>query len=101
MQNLVFSSVNYKSSHEGNDPFSDRPLPPGTYKSTCEIPQNFLNDDCYSIRVILAQDIANIVADVENAVSFSVNDTGSMRKEYQGGWGGIIRPKLKWMTTPC
>jgi hypothetical protein len=35
----------------------------------------------------------------ENAISFAVEETGEMRKEYTGEWIGLIRPKLNWETS--
>jgi len=32
-------------------------------------------------------------------IGFSAQDTGEMRKQYLGGWIGLVRPKLAWQTT--
>jgi lipopolysaccharide transport system ATP-binding protein len=40
----------------------------------------------------------NDLAIVEDALAFSVSETGEMRKEYTGGWAGLIRPKMAWKT---
>jgi len=32
-------------------------------------------------------------------IGFSAQDTGEMRKQYLGGWIGLVRPKLAWRTT--
>ena len=39
----------------------------------------------------------NIIV-VRDVLSFSVVDSGSMRKEYTGPWLGAVRPRLSWRT---
>ena len=43
-------------------------------------------------------DVVNIHARADEVVSFSVHETGEMRKEYTGVWIGVVRPKLEWHT---
>jgi lipopolysaccharide transport system ATP-binding protein len=94
----VLSSVNWSSAALGEDEWSGAPYPEGTYRASCVIPGNFLNESTYSINAIILSDTANIIAMAEEAVSFTVHDTGEMRREYTGHWLGIVRPKLAWQT---
>ena len=70
----------------------------GKYLSVCTIPGYFLNDLRYSISVFLVPEVVSEMAIVPEVLSFSVEETGDMRKEYTGDWIGLIRPKLSWKT---
>ena len=96
--NIVFVSMNLPSVNQGMDPMSGHAYPEGTFCTRCTIPENFLNDEYYSIKVFLIKDVTHILAVVEDAVSFCIIDTGAMRHEYHGSWPGCIRPKLNWST---
>jgi hypothetical protein len=52
----------------------------------------------YSINAFVLSDVTNIELRVDEVISFTVHDTGAMRKEYGGGWIGVVRPKLAWQT---
>jgi hypothetical protein len=47
---------------------------------------------------LVLTDVSNIEASATEAVSFVVHDTGEMRREFGGGWVGVVRPKLAWRT---
>jgi lipopolysaccharide transport system ATP-binding protein len=80
------------------DPWYGRPQPPGLYQSICRIPRDFLNEGRYSVTAILAKmPGARLILRAE-PLSFDVYDTGEMRKEYYGHWGGVVRPRLAWHT---
>jgi lipopolysaccharide transport system ATP-binding protein len=65
----------------------------------CTIPANFLNECQYSIRVALVSNRSTIELLTPEIIGFSAQDTGEMRKQYLGGWIGLVRPKLAWRTT--
>lgn len=96
--NGILSSVNWASATSNIDIYSNARFDKGYYRSLCTIPANFLNDKAYHINALILSDISNVVARADEAVSFTVHDTGEMRKEYTGGWLGLIRPKLEWQT---
>jgi hypothetical protein len=52
----------------------------------------------YSVTVILGLYPSTTQVIKDYVVSFEVHDTGDMRKEFYGGWLGVIRPKLAWST---
>ena len=94
----VLSSSHHKFISLTEDFWAARPHTTGMYLSNCTIPENFLNEGMYSITAILGlyPNTTQILEDY--VVSFMVHDTGDMRKEFYGGWLGVIRPKLAWST---
>ena len=64
----------------------------GNVKATCDIPSNLLNDETYSLRLLIVKDRSNVIYDISNILIFSVTDAGS-----DGGkLPGMVRPKLLW-----
>jgi len=96
----VLASMSYPSATLGADPWSERPHPVGLFESVCELPPCFLNDQTYTISVMIDTKISAGRAElrVDDVVSFSVIDTGAMRREYKGAWIGSVRPRLRWST---
>lgn len=78
----------------------------GVYKSTCIIPKNFLNDDVYSIDLILTYMHAGVheCFHERNVLSVvmvdPIEDTlnEKVRNGYRGSFAGVIRPELSWQT---
>ncbi|NDD63387.1 MAG: ABC transporter ATP-binding protein [Acidobacteria bacterium] len=70
-------------------------LPVGTVRQCCTIPGNLLNDDSYTVRVVIVKDTNVGIFDESNVLTFEVHDT-----ERQGGWFGkwigVTRPVLEW-----
>lgn len=100
MGTCILATFNAPSTNINADSYYGRPLLRGRYKSTCKIPANFLNDKTYSINAYLVPADYADMGVLEEALSFSVEETGEMRKEFTGGWIGLIRPKLSWTTEP-
>ena len=98
MGTLVFASSNHKSVSLTEDPWYGRPHQVGIFQSVCRIPGNFMNEGLYSVTAIVGKGISDTQVLVDNVLSFNVHDTGEMRKEFYGGWGGVIRPRLAWHT---
>ncbi len=90
---IIFSSI---SNHE--DAWHGKPRHVGSYKSECVIPADLLADGIYTVSVNLWAAGYTMVAPIESAVTFEVYDTGVLRGDYFGGWGGLIRPRLEWKT---
>jgi lipopolysaccharide transport system ATP-binding protein len=80
------------------DEWFAEPHPVGLFRSVCTLPGDFLNEGRYSINAVVLTDISHIEALAHEAVSFMVHETGEMRREYGGGWLGVVRPKLAWQT---
>jgi lipopolysaccharide transport system ATP-binding protein len=94
----VLASANFKSAMLGHDAWADQPHPIGLFRTVCVLPGNFLNEGTYRINAVLVSDIRDIQVQLDHVVSFTVHETGAMRGEYQGGWIGVVRPRLAWRT---
>lgn len=94
----ILATVNSDSAVIEKDSFFGKPLQKGVYRTTAVIPANFLNEKTYSITVYLGSEDPADFAHTEEVISFSVVDTGEMRKEFTGEWMGLIRPKMHWHT---
>ncbi|WP_296698042.1 ABC transporter ATP-binding protein [Thiocapsa sp. UBA6158] len=95
---VVLASANMHSANLTRDDWFGRPHELGLYRTTCVIPANFLNQGRYSINVIVLTDITNAEVFEKEVLTFTVHETGAMRKEYSGVWIGVVRPKLAWST---
>jgi lipopolysaccharide transport system ATP-binding protein len=95
---VVLSSANFVSACLNIDPWSGKLQPPGLYRSVCTLPPNFLNAGTYHLMVLLLRDVMHIECVIEDALSFTVHDTGTMKQEYTGEWIGVVRPRLEWNT---
>lgn len=94
----VLSSSNFKSVSLTEDPWNGRPHEVGIFKSQCRIPANFLNDTSYHVSAFIGKFPVITLIQEEDVLSFKVHDTGQMRKEFYGGWAGVVRPRLAWHT---
>lgn len=90
----VFAANNYREPEWGARTYAR-----GRYRSTCVVPGNLLNAGVYRVSIVLVRDARENVARVEEAVSFEVVDDGSSGSDYLGGYLGVIRPSLPWVTT--
>ena len=95
---LVLSSSNHKSISLTEDSWYGRPHPMGLFQSVCRIPGNFLNEGLYSLTAIVGRGVSDTLVLEDYALSFHVQDTGEMRKEFLGVWVGTVRPRLAWHT---
>lgn len=95
----VLASANFHSANLGRDEWFDAPHPCGRFKVVCEIPGCFLNEGRYSVNAIVLSDVSHIEVYEREVVSFTVVDTGVMRREYAGYWLGVVRPRLRWSTS--
>jgi len=95
----VLTSANFPSASLTPDPWCERPYPQGLFRTSCVIPGGFLNNGQHSISVFINRATAseNIIA-IRDALPFTVQDTGEMRKEFTGQWVGAVRPRLDWQT---
>jgi len=98
MNALVLASANMPSASLSVDPWAEKPRPKGLYRTVCVIPANFLNSENYSIGVGIQNGRLEWQAWEQNLLAFMVHETGEMKKEYMGAWGGVVRPKFVWST---
>ena len=95
----VLTSANLPSVSFTPDSWCSRPYPLGLFRTSCTIPGNFLNDGPHSISIFINRMAASeIILNIRDVLSFIVQDTGAMRKEYTGAWLGAVRPRLDWQT---
>ncbi len=96
--NWVLASANMHSVSLEPDEWFNKECSPGIYKTTCTLPGNFLNEGLYSVNVLLLTDAVHLEVTMNEVISFTVYETGLMRKEFSGAWGGVVRPRLGWRT---
>lgn len=97
----VLCSTNAPSMNLRDDKLYGTKLSEGLYRSVCVLPSDFLNDGLYHVTIIVNQlpvggEVKGIFED--ELVSFYVHDTGAMRDDFTGNWGGVVRPRLEWST---
>lgn len=94
----ILTSANLPSVSLTPDPWHIRPYPRGLFRTSCVILGSFLNDGAHSVSVFINVVLNDNIIVVKNILSFTVHDTGMMRKEYTGKWIGAVRPRLDWHT---
>jgi lipopolysaccharide transport system ATP-binding protein len=67
----------------------------GLHTGTCYRPGNLLNDDYYSISMMIVKEGAMLLFNLEHMVSFEVHETREA-SGWHGKWGGYVRPKLEF-----
>lgn len=88
----VFGSLN---NHEEN--YYGKIQSPGIYSSKIHIPSNFFNAGIFTVTLSTFMDYVDNVS-LENILTFETIDDGFLKKDYFGGFGGFVRPLLKWTT---
>ena len=69
----------------------------GYHRATCHIPGGLLNDETYSVRLLLLQDESRVLVNLDRAVSFELHDV-QRDGAWFGKWEGAVRPSLPWST---
>jgi lipopolysaccharide transport system ATP-binding protein len=95
---LLFSCFNLPSTSLGEDPWRGKELPRGLFESTITFPKDFFNDKTYSLIPYLQHSLQFIDAMPNESITFHVNESGEMRREYTAPWQGALRPKGDWKT---
>lgn len=80
--------------------YHGKPLQPGCYLSVCHLYGNLLNNGRYYVSIIGASDYWTENFRADHAISFEAIDDGKLKRDYWGNFGGVVRPKLCWTTTP-
>jgi lipopolysaccharide transport system ATP-binding protein len=65
----------------------------GLHSAKCVIPSDFLNDECYSISLMIVGDTSYPIHFFENIISFEVHENRNVNN-WHGKWPGLVRPKL-------
>ena len=74
-----------------------KPHPKGRFRSSFTIPEHFLNDGAYSIRLMVVHGQSRVNLIIEDLLQFEIIDD-QPRTGYQGKWHGVVRPRLEWET---
>ncbi len=72
-----------------------RNFPAGLVRGSFVIPGDFLNDDTYTVRVLIVKDTSVALLDVSDVLMFEVQDSDRQGNWY-GKWIGTVRPKFDW-----
>ena len=67
----------------------------GRMFAKCYIPPNFLNDEFYTVRILVVKDASVALIDLFNVISFEVIET-TRKGNWYGKWLGVTRPNLEW-----
>jgi lipopolysaccharide transport system ATP-binding protein len=70
-------------------------LQEGTFRGICQIPGNLLNNNIYSIEIMIIKDRSFAVFKQKDILNFEVLD-GERVEGWYGKWVGAVRPKLKF-----
>ena len=97
---LVLSTGNWPSATANVDEYSQKALPIGVYRSRVKFPAYFFNEGGYYINALVNKDASTSIIYIEEAVTFTIVDSGDMRKEFTDHFGGVVRPKFEWFTAP-
>ena len=70
-------------------------LAKGHHSAELQIPANFLNDDIYTINLMIVKDTASVISKIDDILVFEVVDTVRTGAWF-GKWPGAVRPDLKF-----
>lgn len=70
-------------------------LSKGLHKGVCYIPANLLNDNDYSVSIMVIKDMSSMIFNLQNVVSFEVKENRDVNG-WHGKWQGYVRPKLNF-----
>lgn len=73
-------------------------FPAGLVSGSFVIPGDFLNDDTYTVRVLIVKDTSVALLDVSDVLMFEVRDSDRQGNWY-GKWIGTVRPKFDWQVS--
>lgn len=91
--NCVFGSIN---NHEKN--WYGKPMPSGSFKSTCRIPKNFFNNGIYRIKIILFGKGFSEPVISQEILTIEIQDGLEVRGDYYGIYASCTRPLFNWTT---
>jgi lipopolysaccharide transport system ATP-binding protein len=72
-----------------------RSFPVGLVRGSFVIPGDFLNDDTYTVRILIVKDTSIALLDLGDVLMFEVQDSDRQGNWY-GKWIGTVRPKFDW-----
>jgi len=69
----------------------------GNYETIFEIPENFLNDNKYKIRLIFVNQ-SKIIVDLDDILSWNAIESQERKVNWFGKVVGVVRPEFNWIT---
>ncbi len=76
-----------------------KPFPVGLYRSTCQVPGQFLNSGVYRLLLLVVQDGSRVIYRHEDLLTIEVLDLAERRVgSWYGKEPGVLRPLLQWRT---
>lgn len=75
-----------------------RAFPEGSFKYTCRVPGDFLNNGIHRATLIVTRNHDQIVHKEEDILVFEIVDSIEKRAGWYGKWDGAVRPILAWET---
>jgi len=81
-----------------NEDWLDRPRAPGRYRSRARVPGGLLNAGIYYLNLGVDMPLGKTVTMFDNALQFSLEQTGTPRHSSHGAWRppGVISLSLDW-----
>jgi lipopolysaccharide transport system ATP-binding protein len=74
----------------------------GAYRTTCEIPANFLNSGTYYLKLLIVENGSTVVYKNDRIASFTVEDVAQREPGFwQEREPGVVQPRLVWTSEPC
>ena len=88
----------FNSFPAGDSEWIGRPFPGGLFRTSCRVPADLLNDGGYRVRLMVVEDQATAILDIEDALTFEVHDVRPEGIQWYGKIVGAVRPTLDWQT---
>lgn len=92
--NCLFVTMN---NHEKK--FYGRAMPKGSYKSKCKIPANLFNNGVFNVSIYMFGKGYTDGYMERDVLRLEILDGPTVRKDYFGGYPGVLRPLFNWATT--
>ena len=92
--------VAFATGSASDQAWRDRPLAPGRYRATCEIPAHLLNSGRHRLRVFVVRDLGSLAFHYDSRVCFDVVDLRARGMGWHGKEPGVVQPRLEW-TNRC
>ena len=66
-------------------------------EAVCHIPANFMNDDHFSVRILIVEDSSHALCDLSSVITFKLQER-IRDSNWHGKWIGAVRPTeyIKW-----
>jgi len=90
---VVFATTTWQEPEWNGKKFNS-----GLYKSVCRLTGDLLNVGPYLVRIYFLENSKNLLAKIDNAITFQLLDSTHDRDDWHGKWEGVVRPNLKWTT---